>query len=197
MSKKYDRQIVFANIRERLLSEGYTEQVKTISVLKANLMAFVTAGPIAIICAVTFFMVRKTAGFRFGLSDMLWFLLFIFASIIVHELIHGATWALFCKNGFKSIHFGIIWKMLTPYCCCEEPLKFRSYLLGGLMPFFVLGLGIFVLSLVSGSLVVLNLALLNILAAGGDLTIALSLLKHRDAVILDHPSECGFVAFSK
>lgn len=43
----------------------------------------------------------------------------------------------------------------------------------------------------------LALSLFNVFAAGGDLTIVILLLKHRDKVIIDHPTECGFIAFSK
>jgi hypothetical protein len=34
--------------------------------------------------------------------------------IILHELIHGITWAKYTKDGFKSIRFGVLWKFLTP-----------------------------------------------------------------------------------
>jgi hypothetical protein len=33
--------------------------------------------------------------------------------IILHELIHGITWAKYTKDGFKSIRFGVLWKFLT------------------------------------------------------------------------------------
>jgi hypothetical protein len=32
---------------------------------------------------------------------------------IMHELIHGITWAKYTKDGFKSIRFGVLWKFLT------------------------------------------------------------------------------------
>ena len=38
----------------------------------------------------------------------------LMAGMVVHELIHGLTWAYFAKKGFKSIRFGIFWEMLTP-----------------------------------------------------------------------------------
>lgn len=38
----------------------------------------------------------------------------LMAGIVVHELIHGLTWAYFAKKGFKSIRFGVFWEMLTP-----------------------------------------------------------------------------------
>lgn len=48
-----------------------------------------------------------------------------------------------------------------------------------------------------GSGFFLILSLFNIIAAGGDTSIALMLLKHKNAMIIDHPTECGFWAFRK
>jgi len=54
---------------------------------------------------------------------------------------------------------------------------------------------------VSGSVLRLSLGLFNILAAGGDTTIACMLLRYlkydKCCYILDHPTDCGFVAFVK
>jgi hypothetical protein len=50
--------------------------------------------------------------------------------IILHELIHGITWAKYTKDGFKSIRFGVLWKFLTPYCHCKEPLLVKHYIIG-------------------------------------------------------------------
>ena len=78
-----------------------------------------------------------------------------------------------------------------------KPLTFGKYLLGGLMPFLVLGLGLFLVALFAKNEMLLLCSLYNILCAGGDTTIACILLKHRHAVIIDHPTECGFWAFEK
>jgi len=58
----------------------------------------------------------------------------IIIGVVLHELIHGIVFASFAKQGFKSIKFGIIWKMLTPYAHCKEPLRVRPYMLGVVMP---------------------------------------------------------------
>ena len=41
------------------------------------------------------------------------------------------------------------------------------------------------------------LSLMNILSAGGDTTIGLLLLKYKDGLFIDHPTDCGFVAFTE
>lgn len=37
----------------------------------------------------------------------------------------------------------------------------------------------------------------GVIAAGGDMAIILNLLKYKDGIFLDHPSECGFIVFIK
>jgi Protein of unknown function (DUF3267). len=183
--------------REQMLKAGYTEFVGTISVVKANIMAMITAGPFAILVIILYFYVWKDSSIRFnGLSSFL-FLLGMIVSIPIHEFIHGFTWHFFCKNKWKSIHFGIIKEMLTPYCHCKEPLSFASYLLGGLMPLLVLGFGMSILGIVLHSGLVLAIGAINIVCAGGDTTIVCMLLKYRDCKIIDHPTDCGFAAFRK
>ncbi|MFT5875532.1 MAG: hypothetical protein ACI8WT_004525 [Clostridium sp.] len=187
----------FNLIREKLESQGYCAEQCTISIVKANVMAFVTAGPVAALCCVLFFYTKNGGEIKFSILGLLLFYTFMLVSISVHELLHGLTWSLYCKNGWKSIHLGVMWKKLTPYCCCMESLSFGQYILGGLMPFIVLGLGIFVVSFITNSIFLLILSIFNIIAAGGDTTIAVMLLKHKNAFIIDHPTKCGFWAFSK
>lgn len=65
------------------------------------------------------------------------------------------------------------------------------------MPLIILGFIMFVISLLTGSGPVLLISLVNIFSAGGDIAIAIMLLKyrHKNAIILDHPTDCGFIAF--
>ena len=63
------------------------------------------------------------------------------------------------------------------------------------MPFLILGLGNTSLYIILGNNLLRFLGLLNILAAGGDLLIAVYLLKYRNAVIVDHPDKIGFIAY--
>ena len=187
----------FRQTKERMEEEGYVGRECTISVLRANVMAFVTAGPVAVLCAVVFFFVNGGISFRFDAWELLVVLLIFSASIFIHEGLHGLTWSRFSENGWRDIHIGVMWEKLTPFCCCMKPLTFGKYLLGSLMPFLVLGLGLFLAALFAKSEMLLLCSLYNILSAGGDTTIACILLKHRHAVIIDHPTECGFWAFEK
>ena len=116
----------------------------------------------------------------------------IVVGVVVHELLHGITWALFCKNGLRSISFGIHWKLLTPYCHCKEPLLLKHYLLGGLMPGFILGLLPAVYGLATGHFGWWMFGLFFSIAAAGDLLIVWMLRgQHRKALVLDHPEKIG------
>ncbi|MCC3863577.1 DUF3267 domain-containing protein [Terrisporobacter petrolearius] len=187
----------FEKIKEEMIKNGYKENLGTISVIKANIYALFTAGPIALICFIIY--IRKWGGIflEFTPATILLFFISIILCIVIHEFLHGITWSLFCKNGFKSINFGVMWKSLTPYCHCKEPLNFKAYLTGGLMPLLILGILLFIVSFFTGNSLLMNLSMINILCAGGDTTIALLLCKYKDALFIDHPTDCGFIAFTK
>lgn len=198
------RQQIIDNYRiqkQNYLEKGYEEHQEIISVVKANVMAFVTAGPFAVLGIVIWLLVKHGGEGSFSLGSMACFFFLMFLSIFVHELLHGVVWSFWTKKGWKSIYFGIMWEYLTPYCHCREPLKPRQYLAGGLAPFVVLGIGLYAAALMSESYMLLALSLVNILSAGGDTTIACmewKYLKENDTCcILDHPTECGFIAFVK
>lgn len=198
--KLTEEQLYQQQAMEELVQEfqkkGYKSITKTLTILKANLLAFVTAGPIAVLCY--FIYVSRWREGSFGISDLTLFIIGILVLIVVHELVHGITWAAWCKNRWKSIRFGILVELLTPYCHCMEPLTIKQYIIGALMPLLVVGLVPFTISFIIGNHLLMALSLLMILGAGGDVTMVLLLLKERkDALVLDHPTLCGCVVFKK
>ena len=187
----------FNQLKYNLIIDGFNENEVTISVKKANIYAFLTAGPIALICFIIYIHKWNSIYFEFTTTTLILYFLGIVFFTVIHELLHGFTWSLFCKNTFKSVSFGMMWDSFTPYCHCKEPLDFKAYITGGLMPLFILGILIFIISFFTGNSLVLIWSLINILCSGGDTTICLSLFKYKDALFIDHPTECGFVAFTK
>ncbi|MDR2658118.1 MAG: DUF3267 domain-containing protein [Oscillospiraceae bacterium] len=182
----------------RLESEGYTARKRVIPLTKANVYAFLLYIPFGIV----FTLIYHFVGGSFLLTfthpvGLLVFVVAFIVLIVIHEGLHGFTWGLFCKNKFKSIQFGFIWKYLTPYCSCLEPLRFSAYILGCLMPLMVLGVGFFVVAAITKNHYLFYYANANVIGAGGDISIALMLLRNRKALIIDHPTECGFYAFEK
>ncbi len=196
-NEKQERADNYRKQYERLVADGYTAKDCTISVLKANIMALVTAGPFAVLAVVLY--LSKWGGDAITLSadfaSLGLFLLAFIVSIPVHEGLHGLAWSLVSKNGWKSIRFGVMRPSYTPYCHCKEPLGFFGYLFGALAPFLVLGAGTFLIGYFSGNPFWILFSAINLLAAGGDTTLVFLMLPHTKAQFLDHPSECGFTAF--
>lgn len=176
----------------------------TMTAGEANLRALVFVVPIILLLGVPFYFLwlrdlnlETLIGFyqnnrnlvRFGI---LWMMISLFAGVILHELIHGLTFRLFCKNGFKSIEFGIMWKYLAPYCHCKEPLPIRPYILGALMPAIVLGFIPAGIGLLTGKFIPLIFGLIFSIASGGDFLIVWLLRgQPKDSLVLDHESKVG------
>jgi hypothetical protein len=117
---------------------------------------------------------------------------------IIHELLHGLTWALFCKEGVKSIEYGIYWSLLTPYCHCREILSKSAYILGGIMPGLIMGFFPALWGLIIGNLLVFLFGLFFSMAASGDLLVLSMLLRHKKGdYVQDHPEKIGCYVFVK
>lgn len=185
---------------------GYVREKRTIDLGKANGVALLGLLPITAGYVLPFYLLwghRYTwEGVKASLDNSLgaayggWALLILLGGIVVHELIHGITWAMYAKSGFRSIRFGVLWKMLTPYCHCKEPLQVRHYMIGALMPAIILGFAPAVLAMALGSAKLLAFALFFTVAAMGDFMI-IQLIRKEPAgtLVLDHPSEAGCYVF--
>lgn len=191
--------------------ENYEKQLLKIDLVKANLFALFAMIPIVVLYAAPFYLIWKT---KFTLVNFKAYFdqhlitnlsLFLFLNVVVlilgitlHEFIHGFTWSRFTKKGFKSIKFGVLWKMITPYCHCKEPLKVKEYIMGAIMPFIILGFIPFIIALFLGNIFVLLFAIVFTTSALGDFMI-INLLRKEDknALVLDHPTEAGCYIYKK
>ncbi|MGL4412586.1 MAG: DUF3267 domain-containing protein [Bacteroidales bacterium] len=179
----------------------YSRENLTINVVKANIFAILLLIPTSLLFGIPYYLIWGASTEHFGLnrgikaeSDIFETIPFIFIlilGIILHELIHGITWARFAKDGFKSIRFGMMWKMITPYCHCKEPLTVKHYIIGGIAP-IVLGIIPAIISIFIGSLDLLLTGIVFTIASSGDLMIINLLRKERSSdYVHDHPSEAG------
>ena len=108
--------------------ENFIKEKKIIDLEKGNIYSIFGIISIAILYVVPFYLfwkekftLRYLKELLIGIElnyNILIIIFIVIATIIIgiilHELIHGVTWAIFAKNGFKSIKFGILLKMLTP-----------------------------------------------------------------------------------
>lgn len=191
----------FETVRAQLEAQGYQMHDMTIGLIFANLMALVLGLPLIGLLWLGFILKNSAASASFGLGSALFILAVFLVLIVVHELIHGATWAVFAPGRWNAVSFGFIAKYLTPYCCCNAPLKKGPYILGALMPTLLLGILPCTAAIFTGSLPLFTIGALMILGGGGDLTIILKLLCFRtstqDVLYLDHPYQAGLAAFTR
>ena len=190
--------------------DGYKKELLTFDLMKANLYAIFSIIPVLILYGVPFVLLWRNTFSKVALKNFIdeftlgiggnfvSILLVMTIGIIAHELIHGITWAMYTKNGFKSIKFGVLWKVLTPYCHCSEPLKVKHYITGAIMPAIILGFLPFVYSLFTGNALWLFFGIFFTMSAVGDFLIV-NLVRKEDmnSLVLDHPSEVGCYVFRK
>lgn len=200
-SAELRRKESYNKICDEMEQLGYQKKDFTIGVVLANILAVIIMLPFVIAVGWLYYMVNPADSGEFSLTgSIIWFLIF-FLLIVLHEVIHGLTWGLFAKNHLNSISFGIIWKFLTPYCTCSEPLKKWQYALGGAMPTLILGFILSIVAVIFKRFEMLMMSELMILAGGGDFFILLKMFLYRphnkEVLYYDHPYECGFVVFEK
>lgn len=166
----------------------------TTTIAKANIFALAIMLPVATVFIVPYLLLWPVEPIVDGIDQMLlWFIPVLIIGTIMHELIHGLTWAIFANRGFRSIKFGIKWSMITPYCHCKEPLKKQHYLLGALTPMIFLGIIPGIIAIVLGNPFWLLFGIFFTWAAGGDILGAIMLQKvKKHEWVADHPEMLGF-----
>src|SRR3990170_3900073 len=110
-----------------------TKKDLSISMVKATLWSIVFGLPLA--CLLMYlYLWRWGADLRVSnakSADFLFYILIFVATLvlgsIVHELIHGFSWAYFSHKPLNTIKFGFQLKTLTPYAHCGEPMKVQAY----------------------------------------------------------------------
>ena len=196
----------FDKIRADLEAQGYKCTELLINITFANLFSIILFIPVAIVSVLLFVLVNRSKDMVDVIlgSSPIWYLVFaiaVIALIVVHELVHGATWALFTGDGFKSIEFGFIKKYLTPYCTCKVALPKKAYILGALMPLILLGIIPLIISIVIGSFGLMWLGIIMVVSAAGDILIVNKILRYKtdasDILYFDHPTDAGGIIFEK
>lgn len=180
---------------------GYQKTDLTVGIVFANIASVFLMLPFVIFFFFWYFRVNASAAGTVGSGGYLLFLVLLLLLVVLHEGIHGLTWGIFAKEHLRSISFGVIWKYLTPYCTCAEPMKRWQYVLGTAMPTLLLGFGLGAAAIYLGHPLPFFLSVVLLFGGGGDLLIILKVLLHRSggrqAVYCDHPYACGTVVFEK
>lgn len=185
----------------RMIGQGYRRVDLTVSIVKANVFAVLLLIPLLIAGIGLFLLKNRRFGWNGGAMSVLLFSIALFVLIVVHELIHGASWALFAEHRWRDIEFGFMKQYLTPYCTCGVPLSKGQYIFGALMPLLLLGLLPMIAGILLGSLGAVLMGIIMADAAAGDILIVWKILRYKSEagsiVYMDHPTQAGGVIFEK
>jgi len=172
-----------------------TERDCTVSMMRANLLVLVSAGPLVAALALAFAARWGEVSLARGvwtLLDPVVFLLSVPAGVVAHELIHGLAWAVFARRPLRAIRFGFQWRGVAPYAHPRDPMPVNAYRAGAAMPAVILGLVPAGVAIATGASLLMAWSLLFTLAAGGDLVV-LWLLRDVEpgSLVQDHPTRAG------
>ena len=163
----------------------------SISMARANILVMFISLPVVILQFVLFLLLHGIKSLNLTWNPVFLFVA-ILLGVVIHELIHGVSWMIFGGKPFSAIQFGFQWKTFTPYAHLKEPVEVNAYRLGAFLPGFILGILIYILSLVVGDGNLFWFSLVHTSAAGGDWLI-LWLIRHVQAgmQVQDHPTNAG------
>ena len=163
----------------------------SISMAKANIYGVIFALPTAIVQIAGFALVHGVAAFEPQWNIAL-LVIFVAAGILVHELLHGLSWALFGRKPLTAVKFGFMWKTITPYAHFKEPLEVNIYRLGIFMPGLVLGILPYFIAIFTGSGDLFWFSFLHTTAACGDwLVLWIIRSVKAGSLVEDHPTNAG------
>ena len=188
----------FEKMKVQLHEKGYKEKDVTITSGKAMTLGVLYALPFVIVFGLLYrFLLIERAHLSEvgGLSFYIMFIVIIAISVVIHELLHGIGWAISSGKGWNVVRFNI--NAMMPSCACKVALEKKQYLIGVLTPCVILGIGSVLFVFIYPGTISLLTMLVNFIAAGADLVIALNVLKEKESLIVDHPTEAGYITFYK
>jgi len=161
------------------LKEEYRETTKSMSFLKANIVALLYPLPFVVLYIVLFALSESVRWKSEGtissgnLLELFLWLLFFFAGffglIVLHEFVHALFFLKGCDYGWKSIVFGI--KSATPYCHCSEVITLNIYRQSLLAPLWAVCVPLAAASMLTGNILLTLMTVSMIFGSGGDLAI--------------------------
>ena len=192
----------FEACASEMVRKGYRRVDLTVSIISANKFALFLLIPLLLAgFGLMFLLGRDIKLTNLSPAVLIVFMISYFVLVVLHELIHGVSWALFTPHHFKDIEFGFMKQYVTPYCTCSVPLEKRQYIFGALMPMVLLGILPMLAGILTGSVPVMLMGVIMTDAAAGDIMIVRNIRKYQsraqNIVYMDHPTQAGGVIFEK
>ena len=173
--------------------EGYNIELRTIGMLKANIVAIVVMALLGVLGLMAMYAIWGDFSLGNPWNGML-FIIGFWVGVAVHELIHGFTWMWVTHSSFSHLRFGLLRGGV--YCHIDVPMSKRKYVVGALMPLLLLGVVPFLLSFATHSLWLMLFGAIFIGCAMGDVLIVWAIRKEPpDTLVYDHPSEPGCIVY--
>jgi len=173
----------------------------SVSAVRANAYSLIFSVPFAAVFAAVFIGIWGLMQFLDGFSlflRLMYFIPALIAGIIVHEVIHGITWAYCGRKPLKTVTFGCQLKSLTLYAHCREPMGIGAYRTGALMPGLITGIVPSAIGIATGNGWIMAYGILFTVAAGGDMLV-LWLIRGVEPgkLVKDHPARAGCYVIEK
>lgn len=181
----------------------HSKRELVISAEKANLLSIVLVLPTLLIAVIPYYLLWGEEvsydATKALVNENLWLVLIIIViGTFIHELIHAAFFASYCKHGFSSVKIGFSKSSLTPYCHCKEALRVGQYRIGCIMPAILLGAVPVLIAITTGNVFLLITGIFFTIGASGDFLILWILRnKYSDDLVQDHPSKIGCYIYQR
>lgn len=185
-----DASSFFEEESSRLAGQGYGSRAFVLRGKRAYGFGFLCALPLIAALSAWYFSLSPRFLWAERWQDFLLFAALAVSAVPLHECMHALVWGLCC--GFSRVRV----RFSPPACSCLAQMGRVRYFLGAAAPFLILGLGFSAAALVTGGWAFYAAAALHILCAGADVLVCCFLPAAR-GILLDHPTECGFVCYSR
>lgn len=131
-----------------------------------------------------------------GNINVLGLILGFIVLIVGHELVHAIGWKFTSGLPWGRFSFGVLWRVLAPYCHAKDPMALTPYRIGAVLPLFVTGILPWLVGLIQADATLTIVGALLISGAIGDIYVLWVLrdLSTR-ALVQDHPSRAGCIAY--
>lgn len=103
---------------------------------------------------------------------------FLFILVLVHELIHKNTWALWISKADRKKVLSIGFKSMMPYASCTADLPMLACFWGTIMPMVLTGIVIAAISIATANPLLSLYGAVGVSAGGGDLIMAIRMLPY-------------------
>ena len=168
--------------------DGYTKEKVQFNMLWVNIFSIIIFILFALVFGIPFHFIwgdiynfnlipNQEMGLQTRIVNIVILIIPLFIGTVLHELIHGIFYAIFAKNGFKSIKFGTKLKFGVAYCICKELMQIKKINIAVIMPAIILGFIPAILSLILGNQFLLFYGVLFIMGGAGDFLLIYRLLK--------------------